>query len=102
MRVWLIILVVLIVVALAAFLRVQAGGQSGQASRAAGSTPAGTAPVGSMPSSEAQEGFTIYFLDVGQGDTTLVVDRSWASLLVDAGRSQRRIRDRLNRLGSKT
>jgi DNA internalization-related competence protein ComEC/Rec2 len=53
-----------------------------------------------MPPPDA-EGFTIYFIDVGQGDATLVVDRSGASLLVDGGRSGRRIRDRLQRLGVK-
>ena len=47
------------------------------------------------------QGFTIYFIDVGQGDATLVVDHSGASLLVDGGRSGRRIRDRLQRLGVK-
>ncbi|MSQ06681.1 MAG: MBL fold metallo-hydrolase [Dehalococcoidia bacterium] len=47
------------------------------------------------------QGFTIYFIDVGQGDSTLIVDRSGASLLVDAGRSQQRIRDRLRGLGVK-
>lgn len=75
-------------------------GACGRASPAGTPAPVLPASVSTMQPSEGQ-GFTIYFLDVGQGDATLVVDRSGASLLVDAGRSQRRIRDRLQRLGVK-
>ncbi|SUZ64983.1 uncharacterized protein METZ01_LOCUS17837 [marine metagenome] len=45
------------------------------------------------------EGFSIYFIDVGQGDATLVVSNDGHSLLVDGGRSKTRIRDRLSALG---
>ena len=44
-------------------------------------------------------GFSIYFIDVGQGDATLVVSNDGQSLLVDGGRSKTRIRDRLSALG---
>ena len=44
-------------------------------------------------------GFSIYFIDVGQGDATLVVSNDGHSLLVDGGRSKTRIRDRLSALG---
>ncbi len=44
-------------------------------------------------------GFSIYFIDVGQGDATLIVSNDRQSLLVDGGRSKTRIRDRLTALG---
>lgn len=44
-------------------------------------------------------GFTIHFIDVGQGDATLIVTDTGETLLVDGGRSKTRIRDRLDRLG---
>ena len=44
-------------------------------------------------------GFTIYFIDVEQGDATLIVASNGETLLVDGGRSKTRIRDRLERLG---
>jgi len=44
-------------------------------------------------------GFSIYFIDVGQGDATLIVSNDGHSLLVDGGRSKTRIRDRLSALG---
>jgi len=44
-------------------------------------------------------GFSIYFIDVGQGDATLVISNDGHSLLVDGGRSKTRIRDRLSALG---
>jgi beta-lactamase superfamily II metal-dependent hydrolase len=103
--------VILLVVVLALTIYWVAASQSGpvETSPAAGSTPAGF-PAGTLGDAPApgqgplgmppppEQGFTIYFIDVAQGDATLVVDRSGASLLVDAGRSQRRIRDRLRSL----
>src|SRR5690606_24650028 len=44
------------------------------------------------------DGFEIYWIDVGQGDATLVVVNG-ERLLIDAGRSQSRIEDRLDALG---
>ena len=44
-------------------------------------------------------GFTIAFIDVGQGDATLVIANNGETLLIDGGRSKERIRDRLDRLG---
>ena len=44
-------------------------------------------------------GFTIHFIDVGQGDATLIIDSSGESLLIDGGRSKTRIRDRLTAMG---
>ena len=51
-------------------------------------------------SSEATR-FSIYFIDVGQGDATLVVSDEGDTLLIDGGRSKTRIRDRLSALGIK-
>jgi beta-lactamase superfamily II metal-dependent hydrolase len=47
----------------------------------------------------ADGGFTIHFIDVEQGDATLIVASTGETLLVDGGRSKDRIRDRLERLG---
>ena len=44
-------------------------------------------------------GFTVYFIDVGQGDATLIVADTGESLLIDGGRSKARIRERLSSLG---
>ena len=59
-------------------------------------TPRPTAPP---ITSNSIGGFSIYFIDVGQGDATLVVNDDGQSLLVDGGRSKTRIRDRLSALG---
>ncbi len=111
MRVFLVVLLVVLVLVVfgAVVVFSWAVGQGRPASTVAGAqllkptvSPAGTPaglPLGTAPTGE--QGFTIYFIDVAQGDATLVVDRSGASLLVDGGRSQRRIRDRLRRLGVK-
>jgi len=55
-------------------------------------TPTATATVG-------PDGFTVYFIDVGQGDATLIIAASGESLLIDGGRSKTRIRERLSSLG---
>ena len=44
-------------------------------------------------------GFTIDFIDVGQGDATLVTAITGETLLVDGGRSKNRLRDRLESMG---
>ena len=44
-------------------------------------------------------GFTIHFIDVGQGDATLIVADTGEALLIDGGRSKTRIRDRLTAMG---
>ena len=41
----------------------------------------------------------VYFIDVGQGDATLIRASNGETLLIDGGRSRTRIRDRLNTLG---
>ncbi len=46
-----------------------------------------------------ERGFTIHFIDVGQGDATLITTEGGERLLVDGGRSKSRIIDRLNALG---
>ena len=46
-----------------------------------------------------ESGFTIHFIDVGQGDATLITTEDGERLLVDGGRSKSRIIDRLNALG---
>ena len=46
-----------------------------------------------------ESGFTIHFIDVGQGDATLITTEGGERLLVDGGRSKSRIIDRLNALG---
>ena len=46
-------------------------------------------------------GFTIDFIDVGQGDATLITAVTGETLLVDGGRSKARIRDRLESMGIK-
>ena len=75
-------------------------------------TPVPTATVASTPTptytpqptstttpNSSIGGFSIYFIDVGQGDATLIVSNDGHSLLVDGGRSKTRIRDRLSALG---
>ena len=44
-------------------------------------------------------GFTAYFIDVGQGDATLIVTDTGESMLIDGGRSKTRILDRLDEIG---
>ena len=61
-------------------------------------TPQPTATTTPTPNSSIG-GFSIYFIDVGQGDATLIVSNDGHSLLVDGGRSKTRIRDRLSALG---
>ena len=46
-----------------------------------------------------ESGFTINFIDGGQGDATLITTEGGERLLVDGGRSKSRIIDRLNTLG---
>lgn len=46
-----------------------------------------------------ESGFTIHFIDVGQGDATLITTEDGERLLVDGGRSKSRIIDRLDALG---
>ena len=48
---------------------------------------------------EPQEGFDLHFIDVGQGDATLITASTGETLLVDGGRSKSRIRTRLETLG---
>ena len=61
-------------------------------------TPQPTSTTTPTPNSSIG-GFSIYFIDVGQGDATLIVSNDGHSLLVDGGRSKTRIRDRLSALG---
>jgi beta-lactamase superfamily II metal-dependent hydrolase len=61
-------------------------------------TPQPTSKTRPTPNSSIG-GFSIYFIDVGQGDATLIVSNDGHSLLVDGGRSKTRIRDRLSALG---
>ena len=44
-------------------------------------------------------GFEIYFIEVGQGDATLVISSDGSSLLIDGGPSKELIGDRLQALG---
>ena len=44
-------------------------------------------------------GFTAYFIDVGQGDATLIFTDTGEWMLIDGGRSKTRIRDRLEEIG---
>ncbi len=65
-------------------------------------TPAPTATPTPTPTATATvglDGFTVYFIDVGQGDATLIIAASGESLLIDGGRSKTRIRERLSSLG---
>ena len=89
---------VLLAVALVACAR---GGEPGRPrTPTATPTPTPTAVVVSGPSGpNGPTGFRIDFIDVGQGDATLVVAATGESLLIDGGRSRTRIRDRLNALG---
>ena len=61
-------------------------------------TPAATLTPTPTPQ-DLPAGFEVFFIDVGQGDATLVVADTGETLLVDGGRSTRRIRERLKRLG---
>ncbi len=93
-----------ICVALMAALASLACGQAPSASPTAAPvalTPTGGTVATASPSYSggAPQGFTIYFIDVGQGDATLIVASTGESLLVDGGRSQTLIRDRLRAMG---
>ena len=61
-------------------------------------TPSPTATPTLSATAVTASGFTIYFIDVGQGDATLIVSSTGESLLVDGGRSRARIRERLQAL----
>ena len=71
------------------------------ATRAPTATPVApaTATAPPTPTTQAPTGLKVYFIDVGQGDATLIVAASGESLLIDGGRSKTRIRERLNSLG---
>ena len=60
-----------------------------------------TVPAPSPLPLSATAGFSVYFIDVGQGDATLIVADDGRSLLIDGGRSKNRIRERLNALNIK-
>ncbi len=62
-------------------------------------TPGETPSPTITPMVTMDGGFTIHFIDVEQGDATLIVASTGETLLVDGGRSRDRIRDRLERLG---
>ncbi len=61
------------------------------------STP--RAAIESEATEGSSQGFTIYFLDVGEGDATLVETSTGERLLVDGGPSKALIRNHLARLG---
>ena len=44
-------------------------------------------------------GFTIAFIDVAQGDATLIIANTGETLLIDGGRSRERIQERLVAMG---
>ncbi len=44
-------------------------------------------------------GFTIAFIDVAQGDATLIIANTGETLLIDGGRSRERIQERLGAMG---
>jgi beta-lactamase superfamily II metal-dependent hydrolase len=64
-------------------------------------TPVPTATSTPLPPTATPEpiGFTIDFIDVGQGDATLITAITGETLLIDGGRSRERIRDRLEQIG---
>lgn len=89
-----------LVTALASLACVQAPAMSPTPTPVAFTPIAGTLPTPvPSPPGTASQGFTIYFIDVGQGDATLIVASSGERLLVDGGRSQSLIRDRLRAMG---
>ncbi len=55
-------------------------------------------PTTTEPSEEPSE-FEVYFIDIGQGDATLIRASNGETLLIDGGRSKTRIRERLTNLG---
>jgi beta-lactamase superfamily II metal-dependent hydrolase len=56
-------------------------------------------PTPTPPATPDASGFTIDFIDVGQGDATLITAITGETLLVDGGRSKKRLRDRLESMG---
>jgi beta-lactamase superfamily II metal-dependent hydrolase len=56
-------------------------------------------PVPTPTPTPAPTGFEVYFIDIGQGDATLVKAVTGELLLIDGGRSQTRLRTRLEALG---
>lgn len=63
-------------------------------------TPTATmAPTATPTVEPGHPGFTIHFIDVGQGDATLVSTTDGRRLLIDGGRSQGRLRTRLEAIG---
>jgi len=56
-------------------------------------------PTPTPASGPAGTGFKVYFIDVGQGDSALIVASNGESLLIDGGLSKTRLRTRLTNLG---
>lgn len=54
-----------------------------------------------IPIRKTSSGFQIYFIDVGQGDATLILTDTGNTVLIDGGRSKTRIQERLNTIGLK-
>lgn len=81
-----------------AFVVLVACGQAGIAP-APNNPPAPTAGSAAPRATQHSLGFTIDFIDVGQGDATLITASTGETLLIDGGRSRARIRDRLEMLG---